>query len=96
MIRLDVMLERFPWCEMMELVVVKEGEVVMGLGGKVKVRVRWEGGGSIRDLFRAAKELKVEKAETGCGIGENPINILRNNNAMIIINQDQDNDNTRQ
>lgn len=30
MIRLDVMLERFPWCEMTELVVVKEGEVVMG------------------------------------------------------------------
>lgn len=51
---------------------------------KVTVRVRWEGGGSISDLFRAAKELKAEKAETGCGIGENPINILRNN-AMIII-----------
>lgn len=33
MIRLDVMLERFPWCEKMEVVVVKEGEVVMGLGG---------------------------------------------------------------
>lgn len=39
---------------------------------KVTVRVRWEGGGSISDLFRAAKELKAEKAETGCGIGENP------------------------
>lgn len=32
MIPLNVTLERFPWCEMMELVVVKEDEVVMRLG----------------------------------------------------------------
>lgn len=34
------MLERFPWCEMMELVVVKKGEVVMSEGECVKVNVR--------------------------------------------------------
>lgn len=38
------MLERFPWCEKMEVVVVKEGEVVMGLGGgRERVKVRREG-----------------------------------------------------
>lgn len=69
MIRLDVMLERFPWCEMMELVVVKKGEVVMGLGASEgEVGEGWRDGGTegrLETLFRAAKVLKTEKAEIG-------------------------------